>query len=459
MEQRAVANAVELALQKVYPNCSLFDTAVAPDNTRVLTFALHNDLMGQVTLGKSAQSWARQILAHCALYNCPHVSRIYALQKVPQAAVLPVVVLSIVRECERFAATADEAAATTLSDKGVWRTLAAAASGVQEAHFARWTLGPFRASDMAIFCNTAAFVNLHRSSPLGVRVHDKLTVEDLIRMPPNTRERDGYTDLWALGCFLVEQAVGMTRLPLHSIVRSKITQVFKQKAQNVDVENPNQSPNEPLTPESVAAHHRLFLASEGVSLLAFWGFTAEPFAQTAAFKRLEMCVDLCVRAKQYAQVAFGSSGDDLETVHETSGRILQLVVSLINEQAKPTELPAREARDDWEPLQFKHVQPEAGAMAANAEEFAKKLAATGQTPLAERALIDMAWPFSEPQGGTADFLTRVRAQIGEQGFAESVIKAYTSNNVLRSPHPPEDFNSFDPSLDALRTVLERNFSS
>lgn len=464
MEQRAFAISVEDALQKVYPNCSLFDTAVAPDSTRVLTFALHQDLMGQVTIGKSAQSWARQILAHCALYNCPHISRIYALQKIPRASVLPVIVLSIVRDCERFAATADDAAARTLDDKGVWRTFAAAASAVQEAHFARWTLGPFRASDMASFCNTAAFVNLHRSSPLGVAVDDPLTVEDLIRMPPNTRTRDGYSDLWALGCLLVEFAVGMNRLPLHSLVRSKILRIFGNGLLHVRaglemISNPLQNPNEPLSPEAVNAHHRMFLASEGKSLLSFWGFNSEPFATRAAYKRLEMCIDLCMRARQYAEVAFGSSGKDIESAHEASGRILQLVVSLIKEEARPVQQPVRVAHDQWEPLQHHPSPGNAGAMPSNAEAFAQKLAGTGQNQVAERALYDMAWPFSKPQAPVnADFMARVRAHMATDGFAESVVKAMTSSNVLRMPQPPANFDGYDPALESLRSVLERNFA-
>jgi len=495
-KEQAVAKSVHSAVQKLHPDCSVFDTLTLSDDTTVFTLVLRDNLMGQVHVGPRSEAWARQVLAHCALHNAKHVAKLHALQPLQIPNLLPMIVFSIVKDCERFAATLDEATVVNLDDKEVWRIMAATARAVQEAHAVGWNVGTLRAKDSVAFCHTAVLMNLQRSAPAGVMVNSQQSIEDLIRTPPNTQERDEFSDLWSLGFLMVEQAVRDSVLPLADIVRVKLESVFKNGVSsvmlgNVEVTNPRVKANQPLTEAAVRAHHELFLATDGASLLSFWNFRGQPFAASKPFKLLDMCIDLCVRARRYAELVLGLpvGSKDPELVREASSRIMALLLALLEEVAGPEPKSASQARKGskkvskgskkgskkgkaegdeedeeesgaWVPTK-KVSKGQAFAWSQGALGFVQKLVSSTDNRVVARATADLAWPFARQKPQSApppEFEADVRKQLARPQFAESVIEALVAGGALSAPVPREPHSvRDDPMLSNLRRVLEHNF--
>ena len=475
-EIEVVQQNVFLRVQKSYPQCSNF-ASTALDGTHVFTLVLHDNLMGQAYVARNAEgalasttaAWARQILANCALHNAKHTSRIRGLEKIDGIA-LPMVLLEVTSNCERNAHSADEAAQPEIGDSTAWRTLFAAARAVQEAHSIGWLLGPFRPHDLVAFCRTGAMVNLHRASPCDVAVSKSVNVQDLIRAPPDG-DRDEFADLWALGCFLVERSFGPNVLPLNELVFLKLQSVFKTPRVRFNEEefaDPEVRTPEALTPVAVETHHRMLLAAEGVSPLRFWGFGNEPFSSCKSFKVLDMCIDLCFRARSYAQNALGLPlRPSSQETHQAASRILALVVAVLGEQAdeagkEPGREPGTEnerASPVWAPL-TNLSSAHARAWAPNAVELVKNLTARAPSREVAHATSDVAWPFAK-QASTrsAEFEIEVRKAVCAPGFAEGVVEALVAQGVLSAPVPsaPRDLTN-DLALRTLRAVMQMNFN-
>jgi len=481
-EIQVVQQNVFLRVQKRYPQCSNF-SATKVHGAHVFTLVLRDDVMGQVYVASNAEgalaattaAWARQILSNCALHNAKHTARIRGLEKIDGIA-LPVIVLEVVKNCERNANSDDEAAQPLIGDSTAWRTLLACARAVQEAHSVHWILGPFRPHDFVAFCNTGAMVNLHRASPSDVAVGRSDDVEeaiqDLIRQPPSAN-RDEFSDLWALGCFLVERSFGQNVLPLHELIRLKLRSVFadveRVRVGDEEFADPR-CDGEALTELAVKTHHEMLLASEGVSLLRFWGFGNEPFAKCNSFKVLDLCIDLCFRAKAYAQNALGlQARPSSQETHLAASRILALVTHLLAEQAKEAEGNEEEedekaveketpAQDVWPPLK-KLSSASTRAWAPNAVELVKALTARAPNREVAHATSDVAWPFAKQANSrSAEFQREVRLRVCSEGFADSVVEALVAQGVLFAPFPrapPSLVN--DLALRTLRTVMQMNF--
>ena len=480
-EVQVVQQNVFLRVQKSYPQCSNF-AATFVNGAHVFTLVLRDDLMGQVYVASNAEgalaatteAWARQILSTIALNNAKHTARIRGLEKIDGIA-LPVILLQVVANCERNAHSDDEAAQPFIGDSTAWRTLLSCARAVQECNSVYWLLGPFRPHDFISFCNSGAMVNLHRASPCDVAVGKSDDIQDLIRSPPSA-DRDEFADLWALGCFLVERSFGPNVLPLEELMLSKLQAVFRsaRKVRFNDAEFADPLiEGEALTPLAVETHHSMLLASEGVSPLRFWGFGNEPFSKCKSFKVLDLCIDLCFRAKSYAQNALGLPlRPSSQETHLAASRILALVVHLLMEQAEQSEESedaeegkeketesGKPEKDVWPPLKnLSSASPRAWAL--NAVELVKAITARAPSREVAHATSDVAWPFAKQANNrSAEFQREVREKVCLKGFAEGVVEALVAQGVLFAPvksAPPSLMN--DLALRTLRTVMQMNFN-